>query len=149
MACDEELKIYFAGAIRGGRDDVQLYGELVRYLGSFGRVLTSHVADPQLDASGDEGISEAAIFSRDMAWLDSADLVIAEATTPSLGVGYEIAAAEARGKRILVLFRTRGGRHLSAMLAGNPGLTVRHYESLAEATAHIAAFIADSGCRQR
>ena len=146
MDCGAERKIYFAGAIRAGRGDVHLYGELVRYLGGFGRVLTSHVADPQLDVAGDEGISEAAIYRRDMDWLDSADLVIAEVTTPSLGVGYEIAAAEARGKRILVLYRAQEGRHLSAMLAGNPALTVHCYTEVAEAKGYIGDFLADSGC---
>jgi len=148
MIADREQKIYFAGAIRGGREDVQLYGELVRYLAGFGRVLTDHVADPQLDVAGDEGISEQAIFARDLAWLDSADLVIAEVTTPSLGVGYEIAAAEARGKPILCLFRTTEGRRsLSAMIDGNPALSVRRYADLAEAKAHIAAFVDALGGR--
>ena len=135
-----ERNIYFAGAIRGGREDVRLYGELVSHLTGLGRVLTSHVADPQLDAAGDEGISEAAIYSRDMAWLDSADLVIAEVSTPSLGVGYEIAAAEARGKRILCLFRSDAAHTLSAMIAGNPALRIGHYSTLAEAKDHIARF---------
>ena len=144
-----ERKIYFAGAIRGGRDDVHLYGELVRYLGGFGRVLTYHVADLKLDAAGDEGISEEAIYRRDMGWLDRADVVVAEVTTPSLGVGYEIAAAEARGKPVLCLFRDQGRRHLSAMLAGNPAVVVGRYRSLAEATAHITRFLnGDSGSRR-
>lgn len=146
MGCGPKQKIYFAGAIRAGRDDVHLYKELADYLCGFGQVLTIHVADPNLGIAGDEGISEAAIYRRDMDWLDSADLVIAEATTPSLGVGYEIAAAEARGKRILVLFRELEGKRLSAMLTGNPLLRVCQYSDLAEAKAHIKGFIDDSGC---
>ncbi len=136
-------QIYFAGAIRGGREDVRIYGELVGHLAGLGRVLTCHVADPGLDAAGDEGISEAAIFSRDMAWLDGADLVIAEVSIPSLGVGYEIAAAQARGKRILCLFRNDAAHSLSAMIAGNPALRVGRYSTLAEAKDHIAGFFAE------
>lgn len=135
-----ELRIYFAGAIRGGRDDARLYGELVRYLGRYGRVLTEHVGDKGLDASGDEGITEEAIYRRDMAWLDSADLVVAEVTTPSLGVGYEIAAAEARGKRILCLYRDTAAIQLSAMIDGNPALLVRRYRNEDEAKDHIGVF---------
>ncbi len=143
-------KIYFAGAIRGGRADVLLYGQLVGYLEGLGRVLTSHVADPELDATGDEGISEEAIYRRDMAWLESADLVVAEVTTPSLGVGYEIAAAERLGKPVLALFREGAGCHLSAMIAGCGNLVVRHYATPAEAEAHIAAFVrGDFGRRGR
>ena len=138
-----KLKIYFAASIRGGRDDVHLYEQLVAYLAGFGEVLTSHVVDVHLEATGDDGISEEAIFRRDMAWLDQADLLIAEVTTPSLGVGYELASAEARGKRILCLFRDEGDKSLSAMIAGSPALNLKYYATLAEAKAHIAGFIGD------
>ena len=39
----EQAKFYFAGSIRGGRDDVELYRELIKYLQAFGRVLTEHI----------------------------------------------------------------------------------------------------------
>ena len=147
MSAPEKRKIYFAGSIRGGRADVLIYEELVGFLAGFGEVLTSHVGNPDLDASGDEGISEDSIYLRDMAWLDEADLVIAEVTTPSLGVGYEIGAAEARGKRILCLFRQGGDVSLSAMVAGNPALCARDYRTLAEAKEYIAEFVRqESGC---
>lgn len=144
MIENRKLKIYFAGSIRGGRDDVRIYAELVGYLAAFGEVLTSHVGDPALDVGGDEGISEEAIFRRDMAWLDEADLVIAEVTTPSLGVGYELGAAEARGKKILCLFRDDGTRTLSAMVAGNLALSLKSYATLSEAKTVLADFF--QGC---
>lgn len=145
MTNKNQRKIYFAGSIRGGRDDVQVYEALVGYLAGFGEVLTCHVGDPGLDASGDEGISEEVIYQRDMGWLDEADLVIAEVTTPSLGVGYEIGAAQARGKKILCLFREGGAVSLSAMIAGNPALLLRRYAILAEAEVHIADFLNGGG----
>ena len=46
------LRIYFAGSIRGGRDDVQLYVRIIRLLLKYGTVLTEHVADPKLEAVG-------------------------------------------------------------------------------------------------
>lgn len=46
------LKIYFAGSIRGGREDVQLYAKIVRLLQRYGTVLTEHVADTALLESG-------------------------------------------------------------------------------------------------
>ena len=46
------LRIYFAGSIRGGRDDVQLYLKIIRLLQEHGTVLTEHVADPKLEAYG-------------------------------------------------------------------------------------------------
>ena len=46
------LRIYFAGSIRGGRDDVQLYMKIIRLLQGYGTVLTEHVADERLGAYG-------------------------------------------------------------------------------------------------
>ncbi len=37
-----------------------------------------------------------------MKWIEASDLVIAEVTTPSLGVGYEIHAAE--GKTVYAIY---------------------------------------------
>lgn len=54
-----------------------------------------------------ELISDGEIHDRDMGWLRSADVVVAEATVPSLEVGYEIAQAPALGQPLLVLFRPR------------------------------------------
>jgi 2'-deoxynucleoside 5'-phosphate N-hydrolase len=123
------MKIYFAGAIRGGREDVALYLELVELLRPFGDVLTEHVADAQLTSLG-EAKDDRAIHDRDLAWLKEADCLVAEVTTPSLGVGFEIAKAIEWRLRILCLFRPGSGRVLSALIAGSDRLTVREYESL-------------------
>ncbi|GAB1301119.1 2'-deoxynucleoside 5'-phosphate N-hydrolase 1 [Apodemus speciosus] len=58
------------------------------------------------------------IHERDLAWLRQADVVVAEVTQPSLGVGYELGRAVALGKPILCLFRPQSGRVLSAMIRG-------------------------------
>ena len=48
------MNVYFAGAIRGGREDVALYHELVELLRPYGTVLTEHVADEQLASLGSQ-----------------------------------------------------------------------------------------------
>lgn len=121
-------KIYFAGAIRGGRDDQALYYEIVRRLGEYGQVLTEHVGDSQLDVLGEAG-NDKMIHDRDLAWLEEAKYLVAEVTTPSLGVGYEIGKATEWGKPVLCLFRPRDGRALSAMIGGGSGIRVHEYQS--------------------
>ena len=123
------MKIYFAGSIRGGREDVALYGRIVDLLDKYGRVLTEHVAQSN---HGEDDLSDEAIFRRDMAWLREADVVVAEATIPSHGVGYEIARAETLNKPILCLHRPTGDRRLSALIAGNPELRCEAYRQLAD-----------------
>jgi nucleoside 2-deoxyribosyltransferase len=134
------MKIYFAGSIRGGRSDLNLYGEMIGFLRRFGEVLTEHVGDKDILEKGEEG-SDAGIFRKDMAWLEECDAVVAEVSTPSLGVGYEIGAAEAMGKPILCLFREDAEKKLSAMIAGNPSLELGFYKDLDQAKNRISAFI--------
>jgi 2'-deoxynucleoside 5'-phosphate N-hydrolase len=125
------MKIYFAGAIRGGREDVALYFEIIERLGAYGQVLTEHIGNPELTGRG-EIDDDQRIHDRDLAWLKQADYIVAEVTTPSLGVGYEIGKATEWGKPILCLYRETQGRALSAMIAGCGKAAVREYKSAEE-----------------
>ena len=42
------MKIYFAGSIRGGRDDVKLYQQIINFISGYGEVLTEHVGNENL-----------------------------------------------------------------------------------------------------
>ncbi|XP_055261932.1 2'-deoxynucleoside 5'-phosphate N-hydrolase 1-like [Moschus berezovskii] len=113
------LSLYFCGSIRGGREDRELYVRIVSRLRRFGVVLTEHVAAAELDESGEEAAGgDKLIHDRDLAWLQQADVVVAEVTQPSLGVGYELGRAVALHKPVLCLFRPQSGRVLSAMIRG-------------------------------
>ncbi len=136
------MKIYFAGSIRGGRSDQDLYARLIKYLEQFGTVLTEHVGETDLTGAGEKGLSDRQIYKRDIAWLEDADSVVAEVTTPSLGVGYELGRAEAIGKPVLCLFRSGSGLSLSAMLAGNEQFRCVEYVEWDELRAHIDRFLA-------
>ena len=137
-------KIYFAASIRGGRDDVELYRELIDYMQTFGKVLTEHIGLDSLRPSGEIDKDDKFIHDRDMEWLDESDVLIAEVTQPSLGVGYEIGRAIERGKTILCLFRPDSGRVLSAMIRGAEGehLQAKDYQGIDEAKKIIRGFLA-------
>jgi hypothetical protein len=65
-----------------------------------------------------------------MRWVEQADLLVAEVSTPSLGVGYEIAAARyLHGIRVICLFRPAAVPHLSSMIAGDPEIHLIRYET--------------------
>jgi hypothetical protein len=135
------LKIYFAGSIRGGRSDAAVYQALIDFLGAFGEVLTEHVGNPDLTEKGDDGPDDGHIHDRDMKWLTACDLVVAEVTVPSLGVGYELGWASALKKPVLCLYRRVPERPLSAMIAGNPGIETALYSSLEAAYGILKSFI--------
>lgn len=124
----KDIKIYFAASIRGGRQDQALYQEIIKILSKFGTVLTEHFGKKDITSVQGTGKSSAAIYQKDMAWITEADVIVAEVTQPSLGVGYEIAKAEEMGKKIICFYRPTQERTLSAMLAGNPNITVRNYQ---------------------
>ena len=68
--------------------------------------------------------------------------VVAEVTTPSLGVGYELGVAEKLDKTILCLFDDGNPDfRLSAMLSGNPRVIVAHYQTLEEAVVAMDRFV--------
>ena len=136
------MKIYFAGSIRGGREDAALYNELIKYLGKSGEVLTEHIGELKMVHLGDDGPSDRFIHDRDMEWLISSDAIVAEVTTVSMGVGYEIGRAVEMGKKVLCLFRPDSGRNLSAMIGGSPDLELKNYSGLEEAKLAIDVFLA-------
>lgn len=125
------MKIYFAGSIRGGRGDAQLYKQIIELLGQYGEVLTEHIGDETLTSAGST-MEPQYIFEQDTDWLREADVVVAEVTTPSLGVGYEIGLAESLEKRILCLYREQEDSHVSAMILGNRNLSIAQYESITD-----------------
>lgn len=125
------MKIYFAGSIRGGREDAALYHEIVELLRNYGEILTEHVADAELGVLGQD-IGDQKIHDRDLAWLKTSDYLVAEVSTPSLGVGYEIAKATEWGKPVLCLYRPAAGRSLSAMIAGSSGVMLKEYQTPAQ-----------------
>ncbi|KAM9365826.1 5-hydroxymethyl-dUMP N-hydrolase [Pholidichthys leucotaenia] len=114
------MKIYFCGSIRGGRDDVHMYRRIVTKLQSYGSVLTEHVSNPEIKDTGEDTTlrGDRAIHDRDIDWLRQSDVVVAEVTQPSLGVGYELGRAIDMKKKIFCLFRPSSGRTLSAMIRG-------------------------------
>jgi hypothetical protein len=138
----DDRVIYFAGSIRGGRDDAAIYAQMIERLKKFGRVLTEHIGSPNLTDGGEEAVPRA-IHDRDLEWVSASEVVVAEVTTPSLGVGYEIGRATEWGKQVLCLFRTGTPRSLSAMISGCPDVTVREYAKVDDVDQIFAEFFAD------
>ena len=124
-------KIYFAGSIRGGREDAALYHELIEWMKESDTVLTEHIGDLSLSLLERTPGSDRQIYRQDTAWIRECDLLIAECTHASLGVGYELAFAEQLGKPCYLFYRPQE-TSLSAMLNGDPYFSVIPYESREE-----------------
>jgi hypothetical protein len=135
------MKVYFSCSIKGGRDDPPIYRLLVEALLEDGHMVpTAYLADDTIPAM--EKIVEAGdVFQRDTAWVKECDALVAEVSTPSHGVGYEIALAEFAGKPVFLCYQS--GAVVSKMLLGNPSLlnTTCCYQSTKEAIENMRLFL--------
>ena len=124
-------KVYFAGSIRGGRNDASLYHDLIEEIKKTDIVLTEHVGDLSKSIFEQGRSKDSDIYNQDTAWLRECDLVIAECTSPSLGVGYELAYAEKYNKPTYIFYRHKECE-LSAMLTGDSYYHIYAYETKEE-----------------
>lgn len=133
------MKIYFAGSIRGGRNDAEIYHGIIDELGYYGEVLTEHVGNNEL-LKQEKALSEKEIHDRDINWLKESSVLVAEVTQPSLGVGYELCKAMELHKKVLCLFNTSKGARLSAMIAGQSYFEVVYYKDPSEVKRILANY---------
>lgn len=124
-------KIYFAGSIRGGRVDADLYRRIIEHIKVTDVVLTEHIGKQDLSVAEQDASADSLIYRQDTGWLLQSDMVVAECTCPSLGVGYELAFAESHGICCHILYDTTKTQ-LSAMLKGNGYFHVHPYRTEAQ-----------------
>ena len=135
------MKLYFSCSLTGGRQDQPMYAALVKHMATLGHeVLTAHLASAEVMAE-EAVVDPVAVYQRDIGWVEACDAVIAEVSTPSHGVGYEVAYALERGKPVLCCYRA--GARVSKMIIGNTtsGIMVRAYHDEAEAMGILEEFL--------
>jgi hypothetical protein len=143
------MKVYFACSIRGGRENAHLYQKIVDVIKESGAELLSELfANQSIDSNKGVSVSDDMnsedIWKWDLNWVHEADVIIAEVTQPSLGVGYEIAKAEEWKKPILTLFYEPSNKKLSAMIDGSPDNSTYYYSNEQELELKIKEFIKNS-----
>ena len=128
------MNIYLACTVRGDRGGLLAVRALAALLERHGHtVMTHHLLADDVDTA-ESALSEREVFERDVAWLDSADLLIAEASGSSYGVGLR-SRLRARpigpfsGRRVIVLYDASRAAHVSRLIAGNthPACTTYGY----------------------
>jgi len=122
-------KIYFCGSIRGGRQLAATYEKLISLLQNYCEVLTEHIGEKSVIMSESRSYTDEYIYERDMSWLKESDLVIAEVTTPSLGVGYEIGRAIENNIPVFCFYKNDPDFKLSAMIAGSDNINCISYSN--------------------
>ncbi len=135
------MNIYFSCSITGGRQDEPVYQALVAGLLAAGHEVPTAILSDARIVSLDAVVAPHDVSRRDVAWVRGCDALVAEVSTPSHGVGYEIALALSLGKPVLCCYRQ--GRPVSKMITGNdsPGLQVMAYQTVDELLERVTAFL--------
>ena len=137
------MNIYFSCSITGGRRDQAVYQHIVDYLTAKGHdVPTAHLS--RADVLDEEKVIEPLeVYNRDVKWVEACDALVAEVSTPSHGVGYEIALALFLGKPVFCCYRE--GVKVSKMLKGNTHARLKVYGYSVESSllAAIDQFLAE------
>ncbi len=137
------MKVYLASTVRGDRGGVSAGRVIRERLQRDGHdVLTSHLLDDDVDAAESQ-LSEAEVFRRDLDWLSQCDLLVAEASGSSFGVGFEVgyvlARAHETGQQVLLLYDRTRRAMISRLVVGNvhPACSTFSYGSLDELRAFL------------
>jgi len=97
-------------------------------------VLTTHLLADDVEAAEAQA-TEAQIFQRDLAWLTACDVLVAEASGSSYGVGFEVGyilgRAPSSGQQVVLLYDASRRHAISRLITGNhePACTVLGYAS--------------------
>jgi 2'-deoxynucleoside 5'-phosphate N-hydrolase len=137
------MKIYLACTVRGDRGGVAAGRAICDQLERLGHdVPTKHLLADNVDAA-ESALPEAEVYRRDLGWLTSCDVLVAEASGSSYGVGFEVgyilSRATTSGQRVFVLYNLARREAVSRVITGNcdPNCTTFGYASIEE----LAAFI--------
>jgi nucleoside 2-deoxyribosyltransferase len=138
------VQIYLACTVRGDRGAVTALRSLVSALEAGGHtVLTTHLLADGVD-DAEAALSEREVYDRDMRWLEACDVLIADASGSSFGVGFEVGYVLGRSghtnQRVLLLYQADRRDRISRLIAGNahPRCEVLKYENPEDLVSRVA-----------
>ncbi|XWV26874.1 hypothetical protein QJ857_gp0176 [Tupanvirus soda lake] len=136
------MNIYYSVSVRGSTVSNEMVVQQINILKKYGNVLTEHLASNNIKVV-DMGLTNDKIYETDMKLLAEADIVVAECTAASLGVGYIISKAEDLGKPVLCTYFCHPEKDLklSAMIDGSPKCEKAKYISVQEFNVHVRKFV--------
>ncbi len=119
------MRIYLACTVRGERSGVLAGRAICQRLQQLGHeVLTTHLLTEDVDRAEAE-LTEEQVYRRDLDWLSCCDVLIAEASGSSYGVGFEvgyvIGRARETGQEACTTFAYRSIEDLTAFIDRHTG----------------------------
>jgi nucleoside 2-deoxyribosyltransferase len=99
--------------------------------------------------AAEAALSERQVYERDIEWLNAADVLIADASGSSFGVGFEVgwvlARADRMQQRVLLLYRADRKDRISRLIVGNahPRCAVIAYENASDLAQRVRLAMRD------
>ena len=132
--------VYCAAPIKGDQKFHNYCLDIIRQVSSLG-----HTALSELNSEFKPAIplTDSEIFSRDIKWIDKSEIVIAEVSGPSLGVGFEIAYSIYKKKMNVLALVNSEAVDVSAMVTGchSELLTIKKYADTEDLKKSVSVFI--------
>jgi 2'-deoxynucleoside 5'-phosphate N-hydrolase len=116
------MRIYLGVTVRGDRSALEAARYVARRLQERGHeILTAHLLLDDVEGM-EQTRSDQEVYLRDMAWVESCDVLVAEASGSSYGVGFEVGyllgRAPRSGQRAIVMFRQDRRPTISRLITG-------------------------------
>jgi nucleoside 2-deoxyribosyltransferase len=138
------VNIYLACTVRGDRGAVAGLRAVADALEADGHsILTKHLLDDNVEGA-ESALTERAVYERDLAWLESCDVLIADASGSSFGVGFEVGYVLGRSdrtsQRVVMIYRADRRESISRLIVGNahPRCVTLTYENPDELIARVS-----------
>ena len=149
------MQIYLACTVRGDRGAVAGLRSLVASLEGAGHtVLTKHLLEDNVDTA-ESSLTERDVYARDIAWLEACDMLIADASGSSFGVGFEVGYVLGRSdranQRVVLLYHADRRDRISRLIVGNahPRCITLSYEDGADLSRLVGAALATLAADRR
>ena len=130
------MKIYVSGSIYGGTQKIDTYKILIEELEKYGEVLNKEIADPNTIAN-EVYQKDEDIFNDLEEKLIISDVLVAEVSIPSLGVGFELGFADKLNKKIIAIYDKNYTPKVTTMIRGNKRITLIPYQRIEEITNNL------------
>jgi nucleoside 2-deoxyribosyltransferase len=144
------MLIYLACTVRGNRGAVEAARTLCARLEEAGHsVPTKHLLDDDADMA-EGALSARAVYERDIARLERCDVLVAEASGSSYGVGFEVGYMLGRSaetnQRVVVLYKADREEKISRFIPGttHPRCTTIAYDDPGELVEKVLAALKDA-----
>ncbi len=142
------MRIYLGCTVRGDRGTLDVVRYLARRLTEAGHeILTMHLLQDDVEGA-ERARTDQEIYARDLAWVESCDILVAEASGSSYGVGYEVGYLLGRspqsGQRAYVFYRRARHEAISRLISGlhHPYARVFPYDTIDDVDAALREILA-------